>query len=284
MNFLRELSLALAAATTITVYSASAASATLFGISSNILYEIDADTATATSVGALGIGGSSWTGMAYDTNTDTLWATDQVFLYSIDTNTGAGTRIGAHGLGGNTGVHALAFDPNRDTLFAMQALATDILLSIDRTTGAASTHQTVGFGNHQGLAFDPSTDTLFAADRTNRELVSIDPDYVGNHSPRSIIGTFGPNREDILGLTFVSDRNLLFGIQRTSPNGLVSIERDGTNYDRVGNIHVAGGGINLSFQSIAYAPDTLSVSAPGAAALFGLGLAFFGVARRGRAI
>ena len=133
------------------------------------------------------------------------------------------------------------------------------------------------------MAYDPLTDTLFAADRTGTQLVTIDPDYVGNHSPRTIIGPFGPNA-DILGLTYDTDRNLLFGIQRTSPNGLVSIQGDGTNFDRVGNIKLPGSPINLSFQSLAFVPDTVSVPAPGAVVLFGLGLVGLLLARRKRAV
>lgn len=260
-------------------FCTTAASATLFGVSSNILYEIDATTATATAVGPLGIGQPSFTGLAYDSSTDTLWGTDSAFLYSIDRTTGAGTRIGGHGLGGNSGIHSLAYDPVRDTLFSVQALATDVLMAIDRSTGAASQHLTIGFGSHQSLAYDPVTDLLFAADRTLRELVTIDQDYVGNHSPRGIIGSFGPG-EDILGLTYDSDRDLFFGMQRTSPNGLVSIERNGTNFDRIGNIKTSPDTVNLSFQSVAFVPNAVAVPAPDSTILFAMGLGLFVFARR----
>jgi cysteine-rich repeat protein len=129
---------------------------------SAVLISIDPSTGVATTVGPLGPGFSIILGLAYDTNTSTLYGIDLVgpVLITIDTTTGEGT------FGGVIGFQAfpLAFDPNSDTLYSVTS--DDDLISINPGTGAGTVVGATGIPGYLPLAFDPNTDTLFANDQS----------------------------------------------------------------------------------------------------------------------
>ena len=145
------------------------------------LVTVNQSTGAVTEVGALGFGHVS--GLAFDSN-GTLFGIDFVAdqLLRIDTATGAATAIAplspvapnrvAASIGG------LAFDSN-DTLFGSyydtftDSTNTDLLVTINTTTGEVAPIGSHGFGNIQGLSFD-SSGTLFGVDSTSLRLVTID--------------------------------------------------------------------------------------------------------------
>ena len=79
----------------------------LYAIDSNgDLYTVDTTTGVATLVGSTGLASSVFIGLAYDENTNTLFANedDTDSLYVLDTGTGAATLVGANGFDGIDGL------------------------------------------------------------------------------------------------------------------------------------------------------------------------------------
>lgn len=111
-------------------------------------------------IGPFGITGVR--GIAFDTNTNTLYGADinTNSLYTINTNTGSATLVGALGV---TNIRALAFDSNTNTLYGSHSpgRGPDNLITINTTTGAATTIGSIGSFPIVGLAFDPEANTLY---------------------------------------------------------------------------------------------------------------------------
>jgi len=116
---------------------------------------------------SIGPSASSFVGLAFDQNSDTLYASNATDLYTIDTFTGTDTLVG--NFVNAADIQGLAYDPNTDTLYGMDA-ATQTLFTINTTTGEATS---VGPGTSFifGLAFDPNTDTLYGTGAPQRLFV-----------------------------------------------------------------------------------------------------------------
>lgn len=146
-------------------------SQTLFGIDfsgPNELFSIDTTTGDLTVVGNTNLATSH--ALAFDPNTDTLFASNGSMLFTINTITAATTSIGAFGF---SSVLGLAFDPNTNTLFGSDGSG-DQLLTINTGTGAASSVGALGFGRVAGLTYDPLGDILYGVSDDTQELISID--------------------------------------------------------------------------------------------------------------
>jgi hypothetical protein len=152
-----------------------AASGTLYGSdsTSDQLVIFDAETGTATAVGALGF--DQVRGLAFHSGSGTLLGsdvqTDQ--LLSIDTASGAATPIGPTGFGDVTG---LAYDPVADVLYGMN-VPTNELITLDPASGAGSAVGVVGVVGVRGLAYDANAGVLYGngiGSQSAQKLVSID--------------------------------------------------------------------------------------------------------------
>jgi len=186
----------------------------LVGISQSFFLELDRLTGAATPVsGPPPSGLGEVAGMAYDRNTDTIYAVDAYTdnLMHIDPATYEITVIGPTGLGR---VYALAFDSNTNTLYAGE-VGTDQLITIDPATGDFTVVGDFGFGVVSGLAFDPNSNTLYGAD--NEQLLTVDTTI----GAATLIATM-PDRID--GLAFDPDTNKLYGTAEFN-HRLVTINR-----------------------------------------------------------
>ncbi len=131
---------------------------TLWAIGFDSLYRIDPATATATSVGALGVGGANAlaidaNGVLYGAgNTPGILGTPGLF-FRVDTVTGAATVIGSFGSGWSSSGD-LAFGPGGQLYATSSTSSGDALVTVDTTTGTATpvnASASIGFTNVWGL-------------------------------------------------------------------------------------------------------------------------------------
>jgi subtilisin family serine protease len=148
---------------------------------------------------------ASITGMAFDPNSGTLYATTGNEFGTIDRLTGAFSPVGPTAVS----LEGLAFDPNRDILYAFDQNS-DQLYTVDPLTGLATP---VGLPNGSssigGLAFDASTDTLYGVDDANVSiLVTIDTQS-GAFTP---LGGLWAGVDDVDGLAYCPDDGMLYAV------------------------------------------------------------------------
>lgn len=165
--------------------------ATLYGIAelSNQTVTISRGTGAATVLGDLGLDASNGD-LAYDSSTDTLYASDmttpdmqQTGLARIDRRTGAATFIGDHG--DSINVSGLAYVASADLLYGAD-MESGSLVIVDRATGALTMVGAFGVTGMRDLAYNPSTDTLYGVDGANLFAVS----RATGHA--SFLGNLGP--------------------------------------------------------------------------------------------
>ncbi len=145
------------------------AATTLFGIAAgsaavgpNSFGTIDTTTGNfAPLVAVTGLpAGTSAGGLSVDPTDETFYVNDGTTLYTLNTTSGALTVVGLFG----TGLLNIdiAIDSNGN-MFGHD-IGADNLLSIDKTTGAATIIGPTGFAANfaQGMDFDFATDTLYA--------------------------------------------------------------------------------------------------------------------------
>jgi len=140
----------------------------------NNLYTIDEGSGAMTLIGAMAM--DSVTGIAYDDNSDTMYAMSYGTtsdLYTVDYSTATATFVGSAGTGGL--IIDIACD-NDGNLFGID-LIDDSLYSIDSSTGVAtligSTGHSLNYG--QGMEYDKNNDILYLAAYTvaKKEGVSL---------------------------------------------------------------------------------------------------------------
>ena len=136
------------------------------------IHRIDPSTGVPFLVGPAGQD-LSFTGMAFDTSTGTLYVSDVTSpttpfawgLGRVDIFTGAVTYIGDHV--STTDIHGLAYDSANDVLYGADTEGPN-LSTIDRATGAATAVGSFGsVSSIRGLAYDPVGDVLYGVDNTN---------------------------------------------------------------------------------------------------------------------
>lgn len=194
--------------------------ATEFDVIDNVLLSIDPLTGSATAIGDI-TGYDTINGLAYDPNSDTLYAVnsglnvqdpDGDVLLTLDPLTAAPTLIGQLE---TSLVNGLTFDPNTNTLYGVESV-NDSLLTIDTTSGLATPVGDTGFEAVNGLTFDPNTGTLYGVDNSADVLITIDPNTGGGTEVGPL--TLGGLR----GVTFDANSAQLFGVDNLSDE-LVSI-------------------------------------------------------------
>ncbi|MEM8711081.1 MAG: Calx-beta domain-containing protein, partial [Planctomycetota bacterium] len=213
-------------------------------------------------VGDLALRGlnSEVTGMAYDPNTNTLYAIgDDGFLARVDAVTGDLTLVGCTGLT-ELRAEAMAFDRNTSTLYTVETTL-DQLVILDTETAAVTFVGSLGFDDVSGMAFDPATDTLYAVDDATDVLLTIDTSTgagtgigaLGNSFPygltwdegsstlylgtttefytvdtttgaATLVGGLGTGFRNVYGLAFDPNSDVLHGAMVSSNRGLVTID------------------------------------------------------------
>lgn len=140
------------------------------------LVAIDTATAATDAIGvAATLNGENWSGLAVDPTDGTLYASSTLMsgslsstLYRLDPASGTATPIGPITGGGR--VIEIAADAT-GTLYGVD-IAADVLVTIDKATGAASAVGPLGFNSDfaQGLDFDPASGVLYFAAVDNQSI------------------------------------------------------------------------------------------------------------------
>lgn len=169
-----------------TLYAIDNATQTLYGIST-------AD-GTATAIGApTPSGGQSWSGMAGDPTSGTMyaWSTDCAAntLYTLDVSSGAVTTVGT-----SSGVCVIDIAVNASGDMYGLDILTDDLVSIDKTTGAVTAIGSVGFDANfaQGMDFDEATGTLYLAAYNNATSAAELRIADTSTGASTVVGAIGP--------------------------------------------------------------------------------------------
>lgn len=129
---------------------------------------IDTTTGTPATIGSLGepVGGGTWSGLAWDQTTGTLYASSAAAtgatLYTINMSTGAPTVIGS--VTGLTVLIDIAVHPTTGVLYGIDT-ATDNLYTIDKATAAPTLVGALNFPATfaQGMDFDDNSGVLYWA-------------------------------------------------------------------------------------------------------------------------
>ncbi|MBX7240406.1 MAG: T9SS type A sorting domain-containing protein [Bacteroidia bacterium] len=137
----------------------------------NALISIDTVSGTSTLIGAAAPVGlnQAWTGLAWNSTNNTLYATSTDIatsvLYTVNPSTGAVTQVGS--ISGVAGAIWLAIN-NSGQGYTMD-IVTDNLYSVNLTTGAATLIGPIGFDANyiQDADFDPVTGVLYLAAYNN---------------------------------------------------------------------------------------------------------------------
>ena len=176
----------------------------------NNMWEVDPVTGAilSTFTATAPAGGETYSGMALDPTSGVVYAgstnVTTSSLFTLDVLTGVATFIGP--VTNAPGLIALAIDGNGD-LWGYDIIA-DVLVSIDKTTGAGTVIGSIGFDANygQGMGWDPATDTLLMAAFNNTsfqgELRSVDR-TTGNTTLVGVLGSTTPggtNQLSWLGL------------------------------------------------------------------------------------
>lgn len=126
-------------------------------ISNDSMANVSTSTGVATS---FGVTGTFFDSMAYDRNTDTVYAVLDTphLLVTVNQQHGGVKTVGSLT---NNFVDGLAFDPNSNTLYG--ATNGGQLYAIDTASAQMTLIGNIGVGNISGLAYDRFSDTLWAS-------------------------------------------------------------------------------------------------------------------------
>lgn len=218
------------------------------------LYELSPDDASATLVGPFGVDGFM-ADLAYDENHDILYGvttgTDR--LYTIDRTTGAATEIGPLRVGL---MHALAYDSVNDVLYGAKITRSG-LYRIDTTTGEATLVGSTGLPSLEGISgmdFDPLDNTLYGSLASPSRPGSIYRIDLTNGHASFVVSTVR-----LSDLAFHPETGVLYGINNQGgllSDALYTIDLNDGSYTEVGP---TGLGNNLG---LAFAPVTDTTNAP----------------------
>jgi hypothetical protein len=253
------------------------AAATLYMTSNGIgavsgLWTVNPATGAATYVGPIKESGAETYvysgGLAYDTNTHTLYATGDSFLgvstlYTINPATGAATAVGPAGAA-LFGTSGLAYDPGMHKLYAVaRSSATGqipCLFEVNPSSGAATligsyaTPGTILFG----AGIDPVSETLYA-NGTDDFLASSSKLFVVNKGSGAdvVIGSHGLalGRQMYYGdIAFEPATNIAYanGSTSASESGLFTLNLASGAASLIGSFGAGAGG---SDGGLAFIPD-----------------------------
>ncbi len=172
----------------------------LYGVDTAIdsLISIKGSTGQVAIVGSLGVNFPNVAGLAFDPDSNTLYATSNgsaANLYTIDTTTGIATFVGP--LGAN--MPGLAYIPTTGILYGVSG-QTDELYQINPNTGTATIVGSLGINtSFCGLAYDAITDQLYLSDSESDALYTINTDtgvatMVGELQFIQVYGLAGANK------------------------------------------------------------------------------------------
>jgi sugar lactone lactonase YvrE len=235
----------------------------LYGLdSSRRIYTLDLATGAATQVGTLSTNVGTSAGLAYDTSTDTMYATSSSndSLFSVDLTTFNATLVGAYG-DSTVVMHGLEYDGVTNTLWGASGGGGNFnFYNINKATGAATVVGPLGVLSFTNLGYDSAADKLYA---TNSDTDSF---YSVNRATgaMTLIGALGGP---------------------TNPNGLAFNKDDGTMYlicnstdtlykvDTSTGAALAIGAVGSTLTNalgLVYVPDVPEPSSLGAIAAMGL--------------
>lgn len=140
-----------------------------------------------------------------------------VRLLTINTNSGTASETVSLA----DTVNGLAFDANTNTLYGVfEEPASEVLVTINPSTGASTVIGPLGFTNVEGLAFDPNTNTLYAleADNGNDTLLTVNTTTGAGMAVGAVGGA-----SFIRSLAFDPNTNTLYGLREDTPDQLITI-------------------------------------------------------------
>lgn len=230
------------------------------------LFSIDTNTFSIANIGALGVP-FSFGGMSYDANSDTLYMiggrSNTPSLYTVDRTTGAASLVGSHGI---VDLFGLTFDSLNGDLYGSQFGFTNGLYSLNTSTGAATLIGNTGI-RLGGLAYDAARDMLVGM------LDGLGDLYAINRSTATssllLNGTFVNNS----GLAYDNDQDLFWDLDY---NGNLRSYDPTSGYTQVLQTNFG----TAQWDGLAYLSSPAAVPEPATLALFGIGLAGLGFARK----
>lgn len=256
------------------VFASAGVAATLYATDdvANTINTVNESTAATAALGPSGQD-LSFTGLAYDTSTGTMYVSDLADpsnssyygLGKVDIATGAVTFIGDHKTSNN--IWGLAYDSKNNILYGADE-QNACLVAMNRGTGAASAcigkFAASGSLTISGLAYDPSSDTLYAINYLN--LYTIDRTSGLAH----LIGPTG-SPGSMTSLDVDHDTGVMYG--GDSSNDLWTINKSTGAATKVG----ATGLSNLEGLASGPAPAVTAIPALTHAGLIGLVLLLAGL-------
>lgn len=151
------------------------------------LYRIDVVNKTATAIGSYLR--ASIDGLAYNENTDVLYATDDQSLYTVSTTTGAETLIGSLG---TSAMWALDYDSSLNRLIGVDN-TTNSMYYIDMATAAKTLVGSTGSYRITDIWYDSASGSMFGVGNGPNQLYTLN----------TLTGTatvIGSINENLLGL------------------------------------------------------------------------------------
>jgi hypothetical protein len=160
----------------------------------NQLFTVDTTSGAANMVGPMTTAyGENWSGMAGDPVTGNMYASatniSNSYLYTVNLGTGAATLVGE--ITGAPGIIAIAVD-DVGQMYGLD-IVNDVLLSIDKNTGAGTVIGSIGFNANysQGMEYDSNSGLLYLAAYNSTagqgELRIADP----STGSSTLVGVFG---------------------------------------------------------------------------------------------
>jgi len=175
------------------------------------LYSIDKTAAVATLIGFIANIASLHGGLAYDSDTETLYMSGATTLWTVDVTTGEGTLVGPHvGIGPDL-INGLTIlpDPEQSCMLGVDLFST--MWDIDPLTGAGTNPRVLGTSKFGGLAMSSAGDLFGMRAAPIPELYSIEQ----ASGLTTLIGPLGILHAEG-GLDFQPSTGELFGVGGTS--------------------------------------------------------------------
>ncbi len=234
--------LPLAAATLLTALAGTCyGQGTMYLLNSNRdIYTVDPATAATTQVGVVSAGGTVG-GLAYDCSTGTMYmtSTSEDTLYTLDLTTFTATPVGGYVL--DVTMHGLEWCSLNNTMYGGDD---GDLLTIDRTTGAATLIGNAGFTSFLNLGWHAGRGVMYGSSSQTDSLYTIDLSTGAGTLLGPLNGPTNPH-----GLTYVPHLNSMFLVCSTTDT-LYTVDPDTGAATAVG-VLPAGNWLGLAWVPLA---------------------------------